>query len=105
MKKFVFIFVFAFFALVAKAQFYEVFYQADPDAWFDKEPYFMCMNSFVYNGWGQNIQNISAVINDEEVYFFPYVWMYGSYIVIGKDGGVEFSPGDKVSLYWGELSA
>ena len=67
MKKFVFIFVFAFFALVAKAQFYGALYQADPDAWFDKEPYFMCMNSFVYNGWGQNIQNISAVINDEEV--------------------------------------
>lgn len=95
MKKFVFIFVFAFFALVVKAQFCGVFYQADPDAWFDKEPYFMCRNSFVYNGWGQNI---SAVINDEEVYSFPYVWMYGSYIVIGKDSGVEFSSGDKVSL-------
>lgn len=87
--------------IFANAQFHGGFYQADPDAWIDKEPYFACQNNYIYNGWGQNIQNITAVVNGADTYYFPYIWEYGKFIVIGKDSGVEFSSGDVVSLYWG----
>lgn len=85
----------------AHAQFSGAFYHADPDAWFDKEPYFLCQNNYVYNGWGQNLQNITAVVNGENMYSFPYIWQYGSSIKLGKESGVEFSSGDVVSLYCG----
>lgn len=101
MKRIVFVFVLMFLSVGVHAQFYGGFYHADPDAWFDTEPYFACRNAFVYNGWGQNLQNVVAIINDEEVYSFPYVWEYGSYIILGKDSGVDFSSEDKVALYCG----
>ena len=101
MKKLVMILVLVFTTLSVNAQFFGGFYQADPDAWVDKEPYFACKNSYVYNGWGQNLQNISVVINGTDVYSFPYVWEYGKFITIGKANGIDFSSGDTVSLYWG----
>lgn len=42
MKKIVLILIMALTSLSASAQFYGGFYQADPDAWVDKEPYFAC---------------------------------------------------------------
>ena len=88
-------------SICAKAQFYGGFYHNDPNDWFDKEPYFACQNNYVFNGWGQNITNVKAVINGTEVYTFPYMWEYGKYIVIGRESGVNFTSGDVVSLYWG----
>ena len=102
MRKLIFVFVLALSAFLnVQAQFSGAFYHADPDAWVDKEPYFICRNLYVYNGWGQNLQNITAVINGKDVYSFPYVWEYGTDIVIGRSSGVEFSSGDNVSLFWG----
>lgn len=101
MKNLVITLVFAFTTLSVSAQFYGGFYHADPDAWVDKEPYFACKNSYVYNGWGQNLQNISLVINGTDMYAFPFVWEYGKYITIGKANGINFTFGDTVSLYWG----
>lgn len=101
MKKSILLLLFTCIAFYANAQFYGGFYHADPDAWVDKEPYFACRNNFVYNGWGQNIQNVTAVVNGSDVYSFPYVWAFGSVITIGEDNGIKFSSGDTVSLYWG----
>ncbi len=101
MKKLILLVLLTCVSFSADAQFFGAFYQADPDAWIDKEPYFACKNSFVYNGWGQNLQNVTAVINGTYVYSFPYVWGYGHYITLGKANGIDFSSGDTVSLYWG----
>lgn len=101
MKRIVFAFVLMLLSVGVHAQFYGGFYLADPDAWFDTEPYFACRNAFVYNGWGQNLQNVTAIVNDEEVYSFPYVWEYGSYLILDEDSGVDFSSGDRVALYCG----
>lgn len=101
MKRLAFVLVLMWLSMGVHAQFYGGFYLADPDAWFDTEPYFSCKNSFVYNGVGQNLQNVTAIVNDKEVYYYSYIWKYGSYIVLGKDSGVDFSSGDKVALYCG----
>lgn len=101
MKKLFLVLVLALSAISANAQFNGHFYEADPDAWVDKEPFFACQNNCVYNGWGQNLQNITAVINGTDVYSFPYVWEYGKLIVLNKENGFEFSSGDTISLYWG----
>lgn len=89
-------------SLGMNAQFAGGFYEADPNAWFDKEPFFACQNNYVYYGWGQNLQNISVVVNDKDVYSFPYIWEYGSTIILNKDNGFKFSSGDRVSLYCGQ---
>lgn len=102
MKKFFLALVLALSAISVNAQFYGAFYEADPDAWIDKEPYFACQNMYVYNGWGQNLQSVMAVINESDVYSFPDVWVYGKFIVIDRNCGVDFSSGDRVSLYVGE---
>lgn len=83
------------------AQFSGGFYHADPDAWFDKEPYFACRNLFAPYGWGQNFQNVTAVVNGSEEYSLPGVWTYGTWITLGKDSGVDFESGDTVSIYIG----
>ncbi|WP_287679451.1 hypothetical protein [Bacteroides sp.] len=102
MKKLIIVSILMLVTIGVKAQFFMGgFYSGDPDAWIDKEPYFACKNLYVYNGWGQNLQNISAVINGTDVYSFPNVWLYNSYITIGRENGIDFSSGDKVSLYWG----
>lgn len=88
-------------AISANAQFVGNFYHADPNAVFDKEPYFACLNNYTYMGYGQNIQNIIVVINDEYVYSYPYIWNYGYWLVLGNENGFEFSSGDNVKLYWG----
>lgn len=87
--------------IFANAQFHGGFYHADPDAWVDKEPYFACKNNYTYNGWGQNIQNVTAVINASDVYSFPSVWEYDKFIIIGQESGVNFSSGDVITLYCG----
>lgn len=55
MKKLFLVLVLALSAISANAQFNGHFYEADPDAWVDKEPFFACQNNCVYNGWGQNL--------------------------------------------------
>lgn len=101
MRKYALLLLLLCISISANAQFFGGFYHADPDAWIDKEPYFACQNNYVYNGWGQNIQNVTAVVNSSDVYTFPYIWEYGKIITIGKDSGIEFSSGDVVTLYWG----
>lgn len=101
MKKSILLLLLFCMTICVNAQFNGGFYHADPDAWIDKEPYFACQNNYVYNGWGQNIQNVTAVVNGKSVYSFPYVWGYGQTIILGKENGLEFSSGDVVSLYWG----
>ncbi|MBO5921813.1 MAG: hypothetical protein J6Q48_05430 [Bacteroidaceae bacterium] len=98
MKKIALLMFFACITIFANAQFNGGFYHADPDAWIDKEPYFACQNNYLYNGWGQNIQDVTAVVNGTDVYSFPYIWEYGTFIIIGKDNGIKFSSGDVVSL-------
>ena len=78
-------------AISANAQFVGNFYHADPNAVFDKEPYFACLNNYTYMGYGQNIQNITVIINDEYVYSYPYIWNYGYWLVLGNENGFEFS--------------
>lgn len=102
MKKLVAIFLMMFTISFVNAQFIGGFHQADPDAWINKEPYFACKNVYTYNGWGQNLQNIYIVINETDVYFYPHVWEYGTYITIGKESGINFSSGDVLSLYLGD---
>lgn len=102
MKKFVLmLLVVAFSAMCANAQFIGAFYEGDPDAWFDKEPFFACQNNYVYYGYGQDLQNITVVINGTDVYSFPYTWGYGKYIYLGEDNGFKFSSDDVVALYCG----
>lgn len=102
MKKFIIVSILTFITLGVNAQsFRGGFYSADPKALIDKEPFFACRNLFVYNGWGQNLQNISIVINGTDVYSLLSVWEYNSYITIGRENGIDFSSGDKVSLFWG----
>ena len=101
MKKFTLLLLLFCISICANAQFVGGFYHADPDAWIDKEPYFACQNNCVYNGWGQDIQNVTAVVNGEDVYSFPYIWEYGKFIMIGKSSGINFSSGDVVALYVG----
>ncbi len=102
MKKFVLtLLVVAFSAMCANAQFIGAFYEGDPDAWFDKEPFFACQNNYVYYGYGQDLQNITVVINGEKHYSNSFIWRYGTYLYLGEDNGFEFSSGDKVALYWG----
>lgn len=101
MKKLFLLLLICGFSFTMKAQFVGGFYYDDPNALFDKDPFFACKNAYVYNGWGQNLQNISIVINDKDWYSYPYVWGYNQYIRIGEESGVEFSSGDVVKLYWG----
>ncbi len=101
MKKLLFTTLLGLFSLTAQAQFTGGFYYDDPDALFDKEPYFYCYNNYTYNGWGQNIQNVRIVINGTDVYSYPYVWGYGTFIRLGRENGVDYSSGDVVSIYWG----
>ena len=102
MKKYLLVLLFAFLAIGVKAQFAGGFYEKDPNAWFDKEPFFACQNNYVYYGYGQSILNVSVVINNKDVYSFPYVWEYGSTIILGQENGFKFSSGDRVSLYSGQ---
>lgn len=85
MKKYLLVLLFAFLAIGVKAQFAGGFYEKDPNAWFDKEPFFACQNNYVYYGYGQSILNVSVVINNKDVYSFPYVWEYGSTIILGQE--------------------
>lgn len=79
------------------------FYNADEDAWFDKEPYFACINNAVNNyGQGLYFSNVWAVYNNETVYTFPYTWGYGEIITLGRQSGVELSNGDTITLYIGQ---
>lgn len=102
MRKLFIVFVMLLSSLVMKAQFAGGFYEADPNAWFDKEPFFACQNNYVYYGWGQNLQNISVIVNGKDFYTFPYIWEYGSTIILNKDNGFKFSSGDRVALYCGQ---
>lgn len=101
MKKIMMMLMACFFAMYAHAQFFGAFYENDPDAWFDKEPFFACQNNYTYYGYGQSLQNITVVVNSTDYYSFPYVWEYGAYIVLGKENGFEFSSGDQVAMYCG----
>lgn len=102
MKKVLLVVLLVLSVISAKAQFAGGFYENDPNAWFDKEPVFACQNNYAYGGWGQNLQNVCVVINNKDVYTFPYVWEYGAVIVLSKDNGFSFSSGDRVSLYCGQ---
>ncbi len=84
-------------------QFIGGFYHADPNAIFDKEPYFACQNNYVYNGWGQNVQNVTIIVNGAHQYSFPYIWEYGKIITFGRENGIYFKSGDTVTLYCGQL--
>ena len=66
MKKYLLL-LFAFLAIGVKAQFAGGFYEKDPNAWFDKEPFFACQNNYVYYGYGQSILNVSVVINNKMI--------------------------------------
>ncbi len=83
-----------------KAQFVGNFGEGDPDAWFDKETFFVCYNQTPY-AWN----NVSLVLNDSKVYTYPYTWYSGYYLSIGKGNGVSLSAGDKVSLWVGNQCA
>ena len=102
MKKYLLVLLFAFLVIGVKAQFAGGFYEKDQNAWFDKEPCFACQNNYVYYGWGQNLHNISVVVNNKDVYSYPYIWEYGSTIILDKENGFTFSSGDCVSLYCGQ---
>lgn len=104
MKKIVLIFIYLSIVLSVYAQFNVyanfkgAFYHADPEAWVDKEPYFACQNLYTFYNMGQNLQNVSIVINGTDVYSYPYIWEYGKYITIGAENGIHFSSGDEVTL-------
>ena len=83
-------------SLGVKAQFAAGFGQADPDAWFDKEPYFWCQNQSYYQ-----YVNVSLVYNRDKVYSLNGSWLSGGYITLGKDNGIKLSSGDAVSIYIG----
>ena len=86
----------------ASAQFYGTFYHADPDAWMDKEPYFACLNSYTYYGYGQDLQYVRVIVNEDE-YQFSHVWKYGTYITVGYEDGIDIAAGDVISLYVGNV--
>ena len=96
MKKCLFLMLLLFCSLSSFAQFTGGFGQADPNAWFDKEPYFWCQNQTYYQ-----YSNVSIVINNDKVYALDGTWLSGGYIAIGKNNGIKFSSGDKVSIYIG----
>lgn len=85
----------------ANAQFYGTFGYGDPDAWFDKEIYFTCKNEYSAYGYGQNLSNVSIVINEETQYNLSGIWGYGTYLYVGKEIGIELSGGDTVAVYVG----
>lgn len=95
MKKLIFILL-VFCSLSVKAQFAAGFGQADPDAWFDKEPYFWCQNQTYYS-----LVNVSLVFNNDKVYTLNGTWASGGYITLGKDNGISLSSGDIVAIYVG----
>ena len=92
MKKLLFILL-VFCSLSVKAQFAAGFGQADPDAWFDKEPYFWCQNQTYYS-----LVNVSLVFNNDKVYTLNGTWASGGYITLGKDNGISLSSGDIVAI-------
>ena len=77
--------------MCANAQFIGAFYEGDPDAWFDKEPFFACQNNYVYYGYGQDLQNITVVINGTDVYSFPSI--------LGDIDEYLFAEGNHLDLY------
>jgi len=88
-----------FFCIGMFAQFPGGFSFEDKGIIYDSDPCFVCQNLYTYNGYGQNLANVTLVINDEYVFNLNSYWEYGSYLYLGKSNGVDFSSGDVVALY------
>lgn len=95
MKKIVFSLLVLFSAICANAQIYGTFGCKDPDAWFDKEIYFVAYNGFVYYGYGQNLQNVQFRVNGKDWYTVAY-WQYGTYATLED---AELEKGSTVEMY------
>ncbi len=96
MRKFLAL-LFAFCSITVSAQIAAGFGEADPDAWFDKEPYFWCKNQTYYP-----IYNVTLIYNQEYEYSLNNnAWLSGGILTLGKSNGIEFSPGDTVHLLIG----
>lgn len=104
MRKIFFILVLLY-SINLSAQFTGGFACGDPDAWFDKEIYFYCQNNVTdYFGYGQNLVNVSFVVNDGEDYHFfryNYTWQYRDVLFIDSRQ-IELKKGSTVYLFIGE---
>lgn len=96
MKKRFLIIFFSFCALFSRAQVSGGFNCADPNAWFDKEIYFVAYNGMInYWGYGMNLSNVQLCVNGEK-WFYLRTWNYGTYATL-KDCGLE--KGSVVKMY------
>lgn len=84
--------------LNTKAQVNGAFDCKDPKAWFNKEIYFVAQNNVVSYGYGQNLANVSFVVDGKYLYTMNGYWLYGSYIVIDD---IKMDKGTVVNMYIG----
>lgn len=98
MKKLLLFVLLSLSTIYLKAQVQGAFDCKDPNAWVDKEIYFVAQNNYVYYGYGQNLANVSFVVNDKYIYTINGYWYYGNYIVIDD---VKMDKGTVVSMYIG----
>lgn len=98
MKKFLLLVFLCLGTLNMKAQVYGAFDCKDPKAWFDKEIYFVAQNNVVSYGYGQNLANVSFVVDGKYLYTMNGYWQYGSYIRIDD---VKMDKGTVVNMYLG----
>ena len=82
------IFIIAGFELV-KAQIYAGYGCKDPDAWFDKEIYFVATNEY------GDLSNVNFLVNRQDNYYIEN-WKYGETIQIDKS---SMKKGSSVELY------
>ncbi|HJE39327.1 MAG TPA: hypothetical protein K8V47_06185, partial [Candidatus Amulumruptor caecigallinarius] len=81
--------------LGCSAQFSAGFGAGDPDAWIDKEIYFVVQNQTYYQ-----YANVMVFVGDRG-YSCPGMWMPGGYLYVGPEIGAKISSGEKVKLFIG----
>ena len=82
--------------LFAKAQVIGAFDCADPNAWFDKEIYFVAYNNMVnYWGYGMTLSNVQLCVNGKKWYYID-TWQYGTYATLENCG---LDKGSIVKMY------
>lgn len=94
-KRFLIIFMLAFgMTMSMNAQFSGDWGEADPDAWFNKEPFFVCMNNSPYY-----YTNVALMLNNNDLYVLSEPWQSGQMVTLGLGDGVKLDSGDRVSIF------
>lgn len=90
------LFLFGIIAMVssATAQFAGEWGEADPDAWFNKEPFFVCLNNSPYY-----YTNVTLMLNNTDLYVLSEPWQSGQIVTLGLGDGVDLDSGDRVSIF------